>query len=88
MWENKTADPATQADYFLIFVEEVNGNDRKYKVMSSGNRALELEGLNMFKEYNVSFIAVDMQGSPCRITGIMQRTDESGKFKLIQVNSR
>lgn len=79
-WEKKISEPIVNIDYFLLFVVNVNGGDRKYKIMSSGKRYFKFKGLKTFADYSVTFIAVDMQGMPCRSAGFIQRTDESGEF--------
>ena len=78
-WGNVTTDPSTQVDYFIALAKEVSGSNRTYKIISSAERSSRIEGLKKFTEYNVTVIAVDLQGIPCRSAELIRWTDESGK---------
>ena len=78
-WGNVTTDLSTQVDYFIALLNESSGRGGKYKILSSVARSWRIEGLNKFTEYNVTVIAVDLQGIPCRSAELVRWTDESGK---------
>ena len=78
-WHNRTIDQALQEDFFLVSVENSRfWNGERYAVLSSERRSVEFGNLRTLTEYNVSFIAVDKNGVPCRVTST-RRTDESGE---------
>ena len=78
-WGNVTTDPSTQVDYFMVLAKEVSGRGGKYKIISSAKRFCELKSLKKSAEYNVTVIAVDVLGIPCRSTGMIRWTDQSGE---------
>ena len=78
-WGNVTTDPSTQVDYFIALTKEISGRGGKYKIISSVERFWKIEGLKKFTEYNMTVIAVDLQGIPCRSGELIRWTDESGK---------
>ena len=81
-WGNVTTDPSTQVDYFIALAKEISGSEGKHKIIPSEERSWRIEGLKKFTEYNVTVIAVDVRGIPCKSVGMIRRTDESGEWVM------
>ena len=81
-WGNVTTDPPTQVDYFIVLAKEISGSEGKHKIIPSEERSWRIEGLKKFTEYNVTVIAVDVWGIPCKSTELIRRTDESGEWVM------
>ena len=65
--------------FFVVVANSIHNNVPVIRLLPPNITSSEITGLDPYREYNVSVMAIDRHGSPFQSTVLQAKTDEGGE---------